>query len=439
MRLGRREVRALAEALEAAEKYKPFQVAKRKVMEKYGLAGSRVDRITTALLYKLYRMQGILDQLASLAGLEPTRLPPLPRQAVRLAALLAVADEVGDREFTDSLVKDLSRLVGARYGTGLGSAVERLYRSLLGQGIPPELREQLRLMLPGIIIRRLRLLLPGSEIDEFAKAVNERRPWLGLRVNSLKATVDELVREVEKYATEVELSRVPGHIRYRGSLPYSRFKPLLEGKAVPQDEASAAAGIILAPREGETVVDLCAAPGGKTTHLAELMKLRGRVVAMELYADRMKRLVTLAVRTGTYTAIEPVLGDALRASRLIHRPVDGVLLDPPCSSTGAIAKHPEARWRLTEEALARLAERQWRMLQEALKLLPPGGRLLYTVCSVMPEEGEYLLQRLLETERVELIPLRGPYDESPLLPGTMRAWPHRHGVTGFFYALLEKR
>lgn len=443
MRLKGREVKAFLEALEAAERYKPFQVAKRNVLRRYGLQGTRLDRLLTALLYKMYRIQGILDRIAEeAAGVHVSKLPAFLRQATRLAAFLALYDEAGDEELAEQLVDAMARLAATRFGEANGERLKLLYKRLRRGSWRPssELELEMRLLLPRLLVERLRKLLGGmEEVERFAEAVNNPRPTYGLRVNTLKATVDEVLDELAKLGVHAEPShRVPNHVRYRPGLPYDKLSLLREGKVVPQDEASAAVGYILSPAAGERVADLCAAPGGKTTHIAELQRNTGQVAALEIYPDRMGRLVDLAQRTGTLASIVPVLGDAIRASRLLRPVMDKVLLDPPCSSTGAIARHPEARWRLTEATLAKLARRQHQMLTEAIRITKPGGRILYTVCSVMPEEGEHVIQRALEEQKVRLVPLQGPYSPSPLLPGTMRAWPHRHGTTGFFYALLEK-
>lgn len=446
LRLERKHVKAFLEVLEWSEHYKPFQVVKRRVMARYGLLGSSYDRVFTAMLYRLYRMQGILDRVvAERTGLRPERLPAALRQALRLSALLALTGSGETRDFDERLVEGVARIIAARFGPSESRRVTGLYRGLLSRPWTPRdnlERMEFELMLPRIVIERLGRLLGQDGARRFAEAVNVSQPFLGLRVNRLKADVGEVLRELERAGVEAWPSeRVPWHIVYKGSLNYSKFKPLIEGKAVPQDEASAAAGFILGARRGELVADLCAAPGGKTTHLAELSLNGAVIVALEIYPDRMARLVELAARTTTITSIYPVIGDALRASALLPRGrFDRALLDPPCSSTGAIAKHPDARWRLTEEGLARLVENQKRMLVQAVELLRPGGRLLYTTCSVLPEEGEEVVGWILQQRRdIEIVPLHGPYEESPILPGTMRSWPHKHGTTGFFYALLEKR
>jgi len=444
IKLGKKHVKAFIEVLEESERIKPFQVVKRRVFSKYGILGTRYDTIFTALLYKIYRMQGILDKIAEeRLRLNLSTLPAALRQSTRLVVVLAVFDAVGDVEFNRALIGGIVRLLEARFGEKAGIVVD-LYKSLEKEPWRPQSRIEeleLRYLLPGLLIKRLEKLLGRGELELFAKAVNTRRPILGFRVNRLKASVKVVLHVLEEMGVEAwESTRVPWHIRYRGQLDYNQFKPLLRGEVVPQDEASAAAGELLGARPGELVVDMCAAPGGKTTHLAEIASNRATIMALDVFNDRMERLMELARKTGTIASIVPVIGDARRISKLLRLHASRVLLDPPCTSTGALAKHPEARWRLTEEAIKKQVERQRAMLVEAIEVLKPGGLLLYTVCSVLPEEGEYNIQWILENRKdVELVPLQGPYDESPLLPGTMRAWPHRHDTTGFFYALLRKR
>ena len=445
LRVGKKHAKALLEALELAEHYKPFQEVKRRVFRKYGLLGTRYDRVFTALMYRLYRLQGILDRIvAERVGVNPERLPAAIRQSLRLAVVLGQFDEARDEEFNNTLLRIASILVSKRFGVEYADRIMRLYRSLRREPWQPSsYREKLELeySMPWILIDALRKLLPWDEVRAFAESINTRSPILGFRVNTLKASTEEVLEELYGLGVDAWPSeRVPNHIRYRGGIDYQRFRALDEGKVVPQDEASAAAGLILGAKPGEIVYDLCAAPGGKTTHLAELAGNQALIIGMDLRPDRLARLRELAMRTGTFLSIIAVAGDARRASTILTRSAHRVLLDPPCTSTGSLAKYPEARWRLTKKTIREHVEKQRAMLLEAVKLLRPGGRLLYTVCSILPEEGEYNISWLLSnTKGIELIPLEEPYEPSKLLKGTMRSWPHRHQTSGFFYALLEKK
>ena len=157
---------------------------------------------------------------------------------------------------------------------------------------------------------------------------------------------------------------------------------------------------MLAPRPGETVLDLCAAPGTKTTHLAELMQNRGRIIAADLREEKLARIRENAHRLGL-TIIEPVLvspaGDDIPPA-----PFDAVLVDAPCSNTGVLGKRPEARWRISPDDIRELAKLQRRLLRTAAERLKPDGRLVYSTCSIEPEENEGSIADLL-THRSDVL------------------------------------
>ena len=439
-------VKALLEALEAGEVRKPSQVAKREVFQRYGILGTELDRVFTAIIYKIQRMAGVLDRAAASAlGVSPEELegyPPLLRQSLRLAAFLAQFDDVRDRRLASALVRHGLRYLASRLGWREARKVHKVLDRLWDNPWRPSSREEelmLRYLVPPDFVEMLRRVLPEGELEEFLGSLNET-PVLGLRVNTLKADPDEVLRLLRESGLEAWPSeRVPSVIRYRGAFNATLQRLLREGKVVPQDESSAAAALLLDPRPGEVVADLCAAPGGKTTHIAELTRNSARILAFDVYWDRLERLRWLAEVTGTSPSITILAFDSTRAPSVLgENSVDKVLLDPPCSTTGGLHKNVDARWRVRRAKIEELAGQQRRFMEAAIRVLRPGGRLLYTVCSVLAEEGEDVVRWALERFPVRLVPLRGPYDESPLLPGTMRAWPHRHGTTGFYYALLEK-
>ncbi|RLF88175.1 Fmu (Sun) domain-containing protein, partial [Thermococci archaeon] len=207
---------------------------------------------------------------------------------------------------------------------------------------------------------------------------------------------------------------------------------------IVQEEASAVASLILNPQPGEIVVDLAAAPGGKTTHMAELMQNKGKIYAFDIDKARMKRLKDFVNRMGI-KIVKPIIKDARKAPEILGEEVaDKVLLDAPCTSSGTIGKNPELRWRLRESKIEEMAKLQRELLESAAKLVKPGGRILYTTCSIFLEENEENVKWFLNThQEFRLIKLEGPYDPG-FSEGTMRAWPHRHDTIGFFYALFEK-
>ncbi len=150
-----------------------------------------------------------------------------------------------------------------------------------------------------------------------------------------------------------------------------------------QDETSLKVAPMLDPKPGERVLDLCAAPGGKTTHLAELMGGKGLVVAVDL-PDRIGLVAESAKRLGLAN-IDCVAGDG--ATIAFREPFDAILVDAPCSNTGVLSRRPDVRWRLREKDIAGAAAIQRRLLENAARLLRPGGRVVYSTCSLEPEEN----------------------------------------------------
>ena len=167
-----------------------------------------------------------------------------------------------------------------------------------------------------------------------------------------------------------------------------------DGHFTVQDPSATSAGGLLAPVPGQRVLDLCAAPGTKSTHLAELMENRGQVVAVDSHPERLERIAPAANRLGL-SIIEPVLVDE-SGENLPSGPFDAVLVDVPCSNTGVLGKRPEARWRLEPNEPTRLAELQLRLLEQAAGTVAPGGRLVYSTCSVEPVENDQVVERFLD-------------------------------------------
>jgi len=292
-------------------------------------------------------------------------------------------------------------------------------------------------MLPKWFIDDMRALLGESEAEELFKALNEKAP-LSLRVNSLKASVEEVIDELKREGKNPKQSSVvPAVIKLYEPYDLSRSRLYRGGYIVVQDEAAALASLVLNPRPGEVVADLCAAPGGKTSHMAELMRNKGVIHAFDIDEKRIERMKIILKRMGI-TNVRIYMEDATRAPEILGRGIaDKVLIDPPCSSTGTFMKNLELRWRVHKDHIGELIDLQRKLLETAIELLKPNGTMLYTTCSLLPEENEENVKWLLSRHpELELVKLNGPYSQG-FLDGTMRAWPHRHETTGFFYALFR--
>src|SRR5262249_36196469 len=175
----------------------------------------------------------------------------------------------------------------------------------------------------------------------------------------------------------------------------ARWSTFTQGWCTIQDEASMLIARLLDPQPGEVVADACAAPGTKATHMAELMQNRGRILAMDPHAGRLKLLARAAARLGA-TLIEPPTGPIAPFSPHWPMRCDRALVDAPCSNLGVLRRNPDVKWRRTEDDLARLPEKQRGILAAAASLVKPGGRLVYATCSLEPEENEGVVRPFLD-------------------------------------------
>ena len=193
-----------------------------------------------------------------------------------------------------------------------------------------------------------------------------------------------------------------------------------------QDRSAQGVAPLLAPQPGERILDACAAPGGKATHLAELMGDVGEIWAVDRSAGRLKRVAANAARLGC-GSIHALAADA--ADLLAQKPewrgfFQRILLDVPCSGLGTLSRHPDARWRVTAATVEELLPLQARLLEAMLPLLAPGGRLVYSTCTIHPAENGAQVNKLLQ-EHADF-----------LLESEQQCWPNPDGGDGFYTAVI---
>ena len=198
----------------------------------------------------------------------------------------------------------------------------------------------------------------------------------------------------------------------------------LDGRIYIQDEASQLVAHVLDARPGERVLDVCAAPGSKTTHIADLTRGQSLLVAGDLHSHRLRTVVSAAAAQHL-SNIHCVTLDALRALPFAAAAFDRVLVDAPCTGTGTLRRNPEIRWRISPADIDDLAGRQIRILLNAARMVKPGGRLVYSTCSVEPEENEQVINRFIdETTGFERLVL--PVNPSLITSsGAARVWPQQ--------------
>jgi 16S rRNA (cytosine967-C5)-methyltransferase len=271
----------------------------------------------------------------------------------------------------------------------------------------------------------------GPEAARALMAADNASAEAAVRVNTLKA--DRLELPVPSRPAE----GLPEGLVLEA--PFDAFgSPLWEqGLFMPQSRAAMAVARVLDPQPGEHVLDLCAAPGAKTTHLAALMRDEGRVVAVERHPGRADALRRTAARMGA-GCVEVVTADAAepREDRF-----DRVLVDPPCSDLGTLAARPDVRWRKHPDTPAKLAATQAAILDAAAQAVKPGGVLVYSTCTISPAENERVIGAFLERRAdfaVDEPPSDLPVWNHPSVPGFLQTLPHRDGTDGFFIARLRR-
>ena len=391
------------------------------------------------------RRQLWLDRLAqTFAGRDAATLDAPVRRALRLGLYqLRFLSRVPASAAVNESV-NLVHEAGPRSAAGFVNAVlrratrETRLDPAAGIADPTE-RLSVETSHPRWLVARWARALGEDEAARFAHANNERTP-VAFRVNPLRAGADEILARLREAGVNAEPSRVaPGAWRVPEGGGGAALRELAaEGLIYMQDEASQLVAHVVGPRAGERVLDACAAPGGKTTHLALLAEDRALVVAGDRYEHRL-RLVREAVARQGVTNVRAVEHDAEGALPFADASFDRVLVDAPCTGTGTLRHNPEIRWRITDADIRELAARQRRILLAASRAVRPGGRLVYSTCSVEPEENEEVVAAFLgECADFRQIPSDAPDTRFLTDTGAARTWPHRDDADGFFVAAFRK-
>lgn len=273
------------------------------------------------------------------------------------------------------------------------------------------------------------------------EACNQEAP-LVLRVNLLKTSREQLAGELASlnYETRVgglspEALEIVSHAP--DAAPLFESEPFRQGEFYAQDEASQLIAHIVQPAAGERILDFCSAPGGKTTHLAELCGGACAITATDASSSRLELVHENLRRLGS-PGISVVAQDELLQSAATY---DALLVDAPCSGMGTMRRNPEIRYRVTTEALQRQAARQMEVLRQAIPFVATGGRLIYSTCSVSKVENENVVRELLkEHPDFELVtePVEGPAAALFCSDGYYRTWPAHPQADGFVAAVLRR-
>ena len=277
-----------------------------------------------------------------------------------------------------------------------------------------------------------------TETEQLCEWFNQS-PTIHLRINPLKSSIAQI--ETAFQAQNISTSRIPHlpqALRLNGSTGAIQNLPgYSEGLWTIQDSSAQLVTHLLDPQPGETIIDACAAPGGKTTHSAELMQDTGTIYACDKTASRLKKLTENADRL-QMKSIKIHTGDSRQFPEFINL-ADRVLLDAPCSGLGTLHRRADARWRHTPENIQQQSQLQSELLANSAKFVKSGGVLVYATCTIHPLENEQVVRSFLDSNpdwQIEPPTIDLPVQPSP--EGWVKVWPHKHQMDGFFMVRLKR-
>ena len=403
--------------------------------------------LATELVYGTVRRQRTLDGLISQWGTRPAeKQPPVLRLVLQLGLYqLRYLTAIPASAAVNTSV-ELAKANGLGQLSKVVNGLLRQYERLTATGTDPlglpddpTAALGVRHSSPNWIIDLWRQQIGAPETDQLCQWFN-RVPSLDLRVNRQRAMVDQVEQALG--AAGLATERLPG-------LPWAlRLGPAPgaiadlpgydQGWWAVQDASAQWVGQMLNPQPGETVIDLCAAPGGKATHLAEMVGDQGLVWACDRTASRLKKVTLNAARLHLHH-LRTHLGDSTDLLSL-HGQGDRVLVDAPCSGLGTLHRHADARWRQTPASIQALIPQQQALLAEGARCTKPGGTLVYATCTLHPAENEAVIQAFLQSHprwRISLPEIDLPPGLAPSPEGWLNFWPHRQGMDGFFMVSLR--
>ena len=385
-----------------------------------------VDRgLITELVYGVLRQRGALDRaLRKAAGKRLKDLDPKLHDVLRLAAYqLIFLDRIPDHAAVNSGV-ELAKSRAGRAGAGRTNQILRtLTRTPRDERVPQPPSFAQDPLAHVAAIGSVNTDIASILID--ALGPQTARAFVLASLHSAPQSLRANLLQQDPKALQEELGAEPGHLPYAVRLPDglrrlpSDLDAVRDGRASPQDEASMRVVELLAPQPGESILDVCSAPGGKSCHAAEKMQNRGEVFACDRLPERLNRVQENAERLGL-TCIQTL--DLLPE---LDSNFDRVLVDAPCSGLGTLRRHPEIRWRFKKDDLEPLVRTQDKVLRSGAERVRPGGVLVYSVCTVSQAEGPDRIQSLLSAFDLEEELFTGPQD-----PGQ---------PDGFYAARLRKK
>ena len=422
--------------IEAAGQYS--NIALDTAINRSGVKGA--DRaLLTTLVYGVIENKITLDYcIDKMASLPPSKIEASVRNALRMGIYqLAFLDRVPDH----AAINESVSLVGRRSKGFVNAMLRNFARGDRAMPLPEKETGAVKYLSvkysvsEGICDRFCRDF--GAErAEEIIAAMNEQ-PGITLRVNTLKISREMMLERLSDAGILSEKTRYSEvGIRLSAKNAYSEIVGNDEGLWFVQDEASQICAAVLGAMPGETVIDACACPGGKSFSISMLMENKGIVKSFDLHDNKLSLVRSGAERLGI-SIIETAERDGRKFDRALEGVADRILVDVPCSGLGVMAKKPDIRYKDMKD-IHRLPEIQLDIAENGLRYLKRGGIMVYSTCTLLPAENEDNIKKLLELHpEIESVPFE--IGDTVAENGMITLYPDKHGTDGFFIAKLKKK
>lgn len=400
---------------------------------------AQVREYVQNILRKRSYLDFLIDEFSSVSVAE---MKPGLKNILRLAIYdMLFMDSTPDYAAINEAVEIAKMKLGSRTGDLVNAIMRNMQRD--GDNLPkPAYKDRNKLVAttfshPEWMVERWRKRFGEREAFQLMQA-NNSRPHYYVRVNTLRTKPENFELRMEKMDVEVKPSEwLPFYYQVDSVQPFISKGLLSKGICLVQDIAAGFAPTILDPQPGEKVFDLCAAPGTKSIMMSDLMHGEGEILSVDISSERLEKLAESALNYGAEN-IRIRRGDVLEVSLGL---ADAVLLDAPCTGTGVLSKRADLRWRRDEEGLQNAVDLQEQLLEEAGNMVKRGGRLVYSTCSLEPEENMDQITKFLDKyDNFELEPLDEYLPEEVLSEDKLsyQTLPHKHGCDGHFGVLLKR-
>ncbi len=417
------------------------RLALRRTARQLGVRDELVLREAFRLIMEATRRRNAVDHLAAQA-LGQEDLEDLNLGVRSFLRIYASEVKYGERPFQEVMgIAALAReILGSKELAPVEEALDLIpHLEVRFEGLPEDEATALQTFHPAWYVRYCTELLGRREALLLLQAPD---PPAYVRINSLKGVEEEVLDGLRLEGAELEGEPGLEHV-YRvvdQKRPLNLLESHREGLFTLQDKASTLAGMVAAPEPGMTVLDVCAAPGAKTSHLAQLMGNRGRILSLDSSERRLETWKREMARLGVENA-EPVLGDARKPGAFPDVEADLVLLDPPCTGTGTFNHIPSGKWRLSRKSIDKMAFIQRKILENCADRVSEGGSLVYCTCSITVEENEMVIKAFMQANPgFDLVEAKPRLGLTGLMGQTeaQRLYPHIHRCNGFYLVRLEK-